>query len=119
MELPDWKKQRDIRIANGETRTNFGWLTADQIDKGIEWGAVKWSTQRYKDLGVLSVRVTRGSSRSFNILDCWLAYVDKQRGKPNWFALLDRKDGISDVEVKGLFKSLTGIQVPSEGLPLF
>lgn len=119
-QLPEWKKARDIRIMNGEQHTNFGWLTQELIDKGIEWGAVKWG---YKEHGILNVCRDKGK-KSFNTWSCWLAFIDRSRGVYDWYKHLERvgKPGegtIDDIEVKKMFKALTGISVPLEGKPMW
>lgn len=116
--LPEWKHLRDARLLNGETHTNFGWLTQDLIDKGLEWGAVRWG---YKQHGVFNVCRDKGR-KTFNTLSCWLALIDKERGVYDWYKHLERQSkpgegSIDDIEVKKLFKQLTGISVPLEGKP--
>ena len=104
-----------MHIANGDVHTNFGWLKPSEIQKGIEWGAISWG---YKDHGILSVRLDKGSRTTEN-LSCWLAYIEREHGEQLWFRHLERRDELADVSIKGKFKALTGISVPLAGEPLW
>lgn len=115
------QKMRDLHIANGEIHTNFGWLTPDQVKKGLEWGAVTWA---YKQHGIFSVCRDKGKKNRFDTLSCWLAYLEREQKNPDWYKHFERraKDGentIDDVAVIGQFKALTGISVPLQGTPMW
>lgn len=110
------QRLKDLRIANGEVHTNFGWLNEDQVTKGLEWGAVKWG---YKDKGVFNVCPDKGNNKRFNTLSCWLAYVERCNKESLWFKHLERRDDFASLELASQFKALTGISVGVAGRPLF
>lgn len=91
------------KLYDGYYYTNFGYLHRDWIKKGIEWEAI--STADKKNLRQVIFNVKLGkSAKNSNNLNMWLAYIEHERGREQWYYQLH---SIEQIE---LLRSRTSIR---------